>query len=154
MLIKSKNKNISMIRNQKGFSLLEILIALTLLIGAGVFVAGNVLDSLYEGQVDSAKIQMNAFSARLKEYKRHCYRYPTTEQGLEALIEKPTSGPECKRYNPNGYIADGTLPDDPWGTPYFYESDGRKYNIISYGVDGMEGGEEQDKDIYLFEKKE
>ena len=100
----SNLKNIKPIVDQKGFSLIEILIALALLAGAGTFVAGKIFDSLYEGQVESTKIQMSSLADRLKEFRRHCSTYPTTEQGLEALIEKPSGGKECKRYNPGGYI--------------------------------------------------
>ena len=150
-----KQINKSSLINNKGFSLLEILIALALLATAGAFVAGKVFDSLHEGRVNSAKIQMNSLAGLLKEYRRHCYRYPTTEQGLEALIEKPSSGPECKKYNPSGYIEKGVVPNDPWENSFSYESDnGKKFNIVSYGADGLEGGEEEDKDIYLYEQKE
>lgn len=153
MFFTERDKRKSTINNQQGFSLLEILIALILLAGAGTFVAGKIFDQFHEGRVESTKIQMNSLAARLKEFNRHCNRYPTTEQGLEALIEKPTSGPECKKYNPGGYIDGDVLPNDPWDTPYFYESDGRKFNIISFGADGIEGGEEKDKDISLYDKK-
>ena len=149
-----KKNNVSK-TGQEGFSLLEILIALILLAGAGTFVAGKIFDQFHEGRVESAKIQMSSLAARLKEFNRHCNRYPTTDQGLEALIEKPGSGPECKKYNPGGYIDGGILPDDPWDSPYFYESEnGRKFNIVSFGADGVEGGEDKDKDIYLYDKKE
>ena len=81
---------------------------------------------------------MNSLAARLKELIIATVIGTTTDQGLEALIEKPSSGPECKKYNPGGYIDGGVLPNDPWDTPYFYESDGRKFNITSFGADGIE----------------
>ena len=154
MFSNNQERKFNPLKNQQGFSLLEILIALILLAGAGTFVAGKIFDQFHEGRVESTKIQMSSLAARLKEFNRHCNRYPTTEQGLEALIEKPTSGPECKRYNPGGYIDGGVLPNDPWDTPYYYESDGRKFNITSFGGDGVEGGEEKDQDISLYEKKD
>lgn len=135
-------------QNQRGFSLIEILIALTLLAIAGTFVVGKFMDSLYEGQVKSTKIQMSNMEGLLKEFRRKCGFYPTSEQGLEALVTKPTSGRECKDYPPNGFI-DGDLPKDPWDGDFVYESDGRNYNIYSYGADGEPGGEETDADIYL-----
>ena len=83
----------------------------------------------------------------LREYKRKCGRYPTTDQGLDALIAAPTSGKTCKRYPPNGFI-DGNLPVDPWDTEFDYTSDGKRYELISYGADEEEGGEDEaDKDI-------
>ena len=138
----------------KGFSLIEILIALTLLGLAGTFVAGKIFDSLYEGQVKSTKIQMRHISDRLKEFRRHCGYYPSTDQGLEALINKPTGGRECKRYAPNGYIDGDMVPKDPWDEDFVYEcEDGKTFNIYSYGQDLEEGGEGKDADILLFEKK-
>lgn len=135
-------------QSQKGFSLIEILIALTLLAIAGTFVVGQFMDSLYEGQVKSTKIQMSNLEGLLKEFRRKCNFYPTSEQGLEALVTKPTSGRECKDYPPNGFI-DGDLPKDPWDNDFVYESDGRSYNIFSYGADAEPGGEGNDADIYL-----
>lgn len=135
-----------------GFSLIEILVALTLLGIAGAFVAGRIFDQLHEGRVRAAKIQMQSFQARLQDYRRRCGAYPTTDQGLEALISEPTSGRPCRSYPPNGFIEGGQLPDDPWGHPYIFESDGREFNIISYGADNAPGGEGQDRDIYLFDQ--
>jgi len=140
--------------SQSGFSLIEILIALALLAGAGTFVAGKIFDQLYEGQVESTKIQMSSLADRLKEFRRHCGSYPTTEQGLNALIEKPAGGRDCKRYNPGGYIEGGQLPKDPWDEDFIYESDGRKFNMFSLGQDRAEGGEDKDADIYLYDKKD
>lgn len=135
--------------SQAGFSLIEILIALTLLGLAGTFVAGQIFQQLHEGRVQAAKIQMNNFSGLLKDYKRKCGIYPTSEQGLDALVSKPSAGRECKNYPAAGFIEDGQLPQDPWDNDYQYVSDGRTYNIFSYGNDGLEGGEGEDADVYL-----
>ncbi|MCO4792339.1 MAG: type II secretion system major pseudopilin GspG [Bacteriovoracaceae bacterium] len=139
-------------KSQSGFSLIEILVALTLLGLAGTFVAGKIFDQLHEGRVKSARIQMSSFKARLQEFRRKCGAYPTTDQGLESLISKPTSGRECKSYPPNGFIEGDAIPLDPWDNDYVYESDGKKFDIISYGNDGSEGGEDQDTDISLNKK--
>jgi general secretion pathway protein G len=136
---------------QRGFSLLEILIALTLVALTGTFVVGKIMDSLHEGKLTTAKIQMNGLSERFKEFYRHCSFYPTTDQGIQALITKPTGGRECKRYAPNGYLEDNKIPQDPWDTDFNYESDGRTFNIWSYGGDSQEGGSDKDADIYLRE---
>jgi len=133
--------------SQDGMSLIEILIALTLLGLAGTFVAGKVTESLAEGQVQTAKIQIRSISERLKEFRRDCNFIPTTDQGLEALVEKPTGGRECKRYAPGGYIDGGKVPLDPWDGEYIYESDGKTFTILSYGADNAEGGEGTDADI-------
>ncbi len=147
-----QNFNEKIRKSHQGFSLIEILIALTLLGIAGAFVAGKVLDQLHEGEVKSAKIQMSNLDARLKEFRRKCGFYPTTEQGLEALVTKPSGGRECKDYPPNGFIEDNIVPKDPWNNDFVYESDGKSVNILSYGPDGEAGGEGNDVDIYLREK--
>lgn len=136
---------------RQGFSLAEILVALTILSIAMAFVGQNVYKSLQEGKVSAAKIQMQNFSNALAEFRRHCNFYPTTDQGLEALVSKP-SGRECKRYSPGGYL-DKEVPLDPWDTEYLYTSDGNNFNIISLGGDQQEGGEAFDADISLNEKR-
>lgn len=135
------------VNSQAGMSLVEILIALTLLALAGTFVVSNVIDSLREGEINSAKIQIQKLGEVLTDYRRKCGLYPTTEQGLDALVSPPTTGRECKRYPPNGFIQGGKIPQDPWGYEFAYNSDGRNYEIISYGPDGIEGGEGTDADI-------
>ncbi len=134
--------------NQAGMSILEILIALTLLGLAGTFVAGKVFENLQDGKVQTAKIQIKSLSDRLKEFRRDCNFFPTTDQGLDALLNKPEGGGrECKRYSPTGYIDGGKIPLDPWDGEYIYESDGRTFTITSLGADNAEGGEGYDADI-------
>jgi general secretion pathway protein G len=135
------------IKSQQGFSILEILIGLMLIALAGTFVATKVLDRLEEGRQLTATTQIRKLGESLEDFRRHCGFYPTAEQGLDALIEKPTGGRECKRYAPGGYISSNRIPADPWETEYEYQSDGRSYTIISFGADGMEGGEGFDADI-------
>jgi general secretion pathway protein G len=137
-----------LIRSHRGFSLIEILIALTLLAIAGTFVAGKIFEQLEEGKTNAAKIQLQALEGRLKEFRRHCNFYPTSDQGLEALINKPSGGRECKRYLSGGYLEGGEVPVDPWEQPYVYESDGKKINISSGGPDETPGTED---DIFLHE---
>jgi len=143
-MFKTFNK---IMKSQQGMSLIEILIALTLLAIAGTFVAGRVFEQLQEGQINSAKIQIKSLSDRLKEFRRDCGFFPTTDQGFDALIEKPTGGRECRRYAPGGYIEGGKIPRDPWDNEFIYESDGKTFTIMTYGSDGMEGGEGADADI-------
>jgi general secretion pathway protein G len=136
------------LKSQAGMSLIEILIALTLMGIAGTFVAGKVYENLQDGQVQAAKIQIKSLSDRLKEFRRDCNFLPLTDQGLDALIEKPTGGRECKRYAPTGYIEGGKVPVDPWDGEYIYESsDGKTFTITSLGADNAEGGEGADADI-------
>ena len=137
----------------KGFTLVEILVALTLLGLLGTFVGGKIMQQLHQGNVDATKIQMNQLKARLQEFRRVCYFYPTEEQGLQALVEKPTVGRECARYPSDGFIANGMIPPDPWGFPYEYLYGGKNYNIVSRGADGLEGGIDNDADIFLNKPK-
>lgn len=135
------------LKSQAGMSLIEILIALTLLALAGTFVGGKVFEQLQEGKVQSAKIQMKSLGERLKEFRRDCNFLPTTDMGLDALINKPEGGRECKRYAPGGYIEGGKIPVDPWDAEFIYESDGKTFSIKSYGADNAEGGEGSDADL-------
>ncbi len=133
--------------NQKGMSLIEILIVITLIAVAGSFVATKVFDRMQEGNQMAAKAQINGLKSMMEDYRRYCNQYPTTDQNLDALIAKPTSAPECKNYPASAFIADGRVPKDPWGNPYNYESDGKTYLITSYGQDGKPEGDNFDKDI-------
>lgn len=136
------------LNSQRGMSLIEILIALTLLAVGGTMVTTTVLDRLDEGNKTATITQIRGLGSILLDYKRKCGLYPTSDQGLEALVEKPTGGKECKRYPSNGFINTGKVPTDAWESDFYYESDGRKYTIISYGKDLEEGGDgEYDADI-------
>ncbi len=134
--------------DSRGFSLMEILIVLTLMGVVIGFVGTSLSNKLQEGRISSAKIQIKNFEDLLKNYDRDCNQFPTTEQGLIALVEKPTQGPPCDKYSMGGYMdSKGKVPQDPWGNDYAYESDGKTFVIISYGKDGDEGGEKFDADI-------
>ena len=142
--VSSKQKNhLNILKNQVGMSLIEILIAITLLGIVGGIVVKNVVDSLEEGKQGAARLQMQSFRSALVDFKRRCGFFPTEDQGLDALVEAPTSGRECKRYRS---ILE-KVPLDPWDNPYVYKTDGRDYEIISLGADGFEGGDEFDRDI-------
>jgi general secretion pathway protein G len=151
---KASKKFFKSVKNSAGMTLIEILIALTLISLMGTFIAGKVFQQLHEGKVKAAMIQMKGFEAQLKEFKRKCGFYPNTEQGLDALLTKPSGGRECKNYPNEGFLDADEIPADPWENEYEYVSDGRKFNIISYGNDGMEGGEDEDADISLRKQKE
>lgn len=131
---------------EKGFSLIEMLIVMALMALVGTFVATNVIRKYDQAKVDAAKIQIKQLGVILDDFRRVCGFYPTTADGLEALIKPPTSR-ECKNYDPEGFIKDRKVPLDPWNNNFFYESDGAKYVLKSYGSDGKEGGDGFDKDI-------
>lgn len=134
------------LRLSPGFTLLEILIVLTLLGIIVTFVGGKISDNFQRGKIEATRIQINILRDRLKEYERDCNNFPTTEQGLEALVQQPAGG-ACPKYAPGGYLEGNKVPQDPWGVDYGYQSDGKTFTIISYGKDGVEGGENFDADI-------
>ena len=131
---------------KRGFSLIEIMIVMTLLGLIGTFAAQNFIARQQEGNRKGAKILMQQIRTSLDDYFRTCSSYPTDGQGgLDALVSKPADG-SCKDYDPNGYLK--KVPKDPWGMNFIYESqDGRKYILKSLGGDKKEGGEGNDKDI-------
>lgn len=129
--------------NQRGMSLVEILIVITLMAVVGTIAATQVTERMQEGYQNTARTQINTFKGMLEDYRRYCNYYPTTEQGLDALVAKPTSAPDCPNYPASGFLKDGKLPRDPWDTPYDYQSpdNGKTFVITSFGRDKVEGGE-------------
>jgi general secretion pathway protein G len=110
-------------------------------------VGQNVLARMEEARRTTARTQIKSFENALEMYRLHNGVYPTTQQGLEALVRKPTAAPVPKRYPAEPYMKD--IPDDPWGNPYIYRCPGEKgvYDIISTARTGEEGGEGLDADI-------
>ena len=141
-----ENKNNK--KNQAGFSLIEIMIVMGIM-GLLVAVVGpNLISKFQKAKVDTTRVQMKTLSGLLKSYRLDCNLYPTTDQGLEALATKPTSGTECKNYAPGGYIG-GKIPHDGWDKDFLYTSDGATFEIKSLGGDMKPGGTENDADIIV-----
>lgn len=134
----------------KGFSLIEIMIAITILGLVMALVGTNVLKRLDEAKVQATRNQIKALEGALQDYYRQNGSYPTTDQGLQALVEKPTSGKIPKNWSA-GYLGKdegAKVPLDSWSNDFVYRSDdGYKFEIISRGADGEEGGEEIAADI-------
>lgn len=130
-----------------GFTLIEILIVLTLLGLIGTFAVRNLMGSRQEGNKRATKIMMQQLRTALDDYFRICNAYPTPAQGgLNALITKPADN-SCPDYDPSGFLKAKNVPKDAWGSEFIYDSDGRKYVLKSLGADKKEGGEGYDKDI-------
>ena len=136
-----------LIKPEDGFTLVEILVVIALLGMIGTFVVTQLTSRFNRAKVDSTKIQMRQLANVLDIYRLDCGIYPTTEQGLEALLSQPEGEPECSNYDPNGYLKSKSPPKDGFGKGFLYESDGNSYEIISLGNNGKEGGEGIDKDI-------
>jgi general secretion pathway protein G len=128
-----------LLNNKRGFSLVEIMIVVAI-IGLLVSTMGSrIFGGLDKAKVQNAKVMMRKFADALEMYSTDCNTYPTTEQGLEALVAEPQGQPACDSWGPVSYMK--KIPKDPWGRPYIYESDGMEFNIISLGKDKREGGE-------------
>lgn len=142
-----ENRIVKIARNEQGFTLTELLIVVAIIGMIGTFVAQNVISKYGKAKVDSTKIQMRNLGTVLDDFKRECGFYPTTDQKLDALVTKPTSGRECKNYDPEGYIKGKKIPKDGWNNDFIYDSDGNKYSLKSLGNDNAEGGAGNDADI-------
>ena len=134
---------------QQGFTLIEILVVVTILAILGALVVPKIMDRPNDARVMAAKQGVSAVMSALKMYKLDNGRYPSTEQGLKALVEKPTSDPAPSNWKSGGYFDKPQLPKDPWGHDYVYLNPGMKgeIDVLSYGADGQSGGEGYDADI-------
>jgi general secretion pathway protein G len=135
--------------NNKGFTLLEIIVVVFILSLLAAIVAPKIMGRTDDARIAEAKIQIRNFETALKLFKLDNGFYPGTEQGLAALVERPISGQIPQKYREGGYLEQKKIPLDPWGNPYMYISPGINgdFDIISYGADGKEGGEGKNADI-------
>ena len=132
---------------QSGFTLIEIMVVVVILAVLGALVVPQILSKVDQARVTAAKTDIRTISGALDTYRLDNFKYPTTEQGLEALVHQPTD-PSITNYAAGGYL--NKVPRDPWGNPYLYVSpgaNGRDYDITTYGRDGKPGGEGPDADI-------
>jgi general secretion pathway protein G len=144
------------IGNQAGFSFIELMVVVIILgILAGAIVP-RYMDKADKAKIVKAQVDIAAIETSLKMYKLDNGFYPTTEQGLLALIEKPTTDPVPRSWNENGYFEKKRVPKDPWGTEYVYLCPGvhGTFDLISYGADSESGGEGINADITNWEAQE
>lgn len=132
---------------QQGFTLIEIMVVVAIIAILGAAVVPLIMDRPNEARVVKAKNDIGTLGSALELYKLDNFNYPSTDQGLLSLVEKPTGDPEPQNWKTGGYIQ--KLPKDPWGREYIFISpgEGGDYDIVSLGSDGAEGGEEFDADI-------
>lgn len=128
-----------------GFTLIEIMVVVIILGILGAVVVPNIIGRPDDARITAAESDIRTLANALDYYRLDNLNYPSTDQGLEALVEKPSGFPEPKNYNPDGYIK--KLPTDPWGSPYIYEQRERSFELYSLGGDGAEGGEALGRDI-------
>ncbi len=134
-------------RAQGGFSLVEILVVLVIMGLLISVVAPTVLNRADEARIQKAYADFKAIETALKIYRLDNYVYPSTEQGLEALVTPSNLDPQPRNFKEGGYLQE--LPVDPWGRPYLYMSPGEhgEVDLYSLGADGLSGGEGQNADI-------
>jgi len=132
---------------QSGFTFIVVMVVLAIIVDMLALVAGNVIGNAGEARIKTTTSQIKLIENSLDLYKLDNYTYPTTEQGLEALITKPSGSPEPKNWKSGGYLKGGKLPQDAWGNEFVYFYESGSYEILSLGADGQEGGEEELGDI-------
>ena len=137
----------------KGFTLIELLVVILILGLLAGIIGPRLFGHTDEAKQTKARVQIENLSTALKMYKIDNARFPTTEQGLEALVIQPQSGNIPKKWKKGGYLAKKQIPQDPWGNDYIYLSPGvhDDFDITSYGADGAPGGEDVNKDINSWE---
>ena len=146
-------KFISICQDEKGFSFLELMVVVVILGILATYIAPRFMGRTDDAKIVKAKVDIASLETALKLYKLDSGSYPTTEQGLLALVEKPSTEPIPSNWNEKGYLEKNRVPKDPWGREYLYLCPGvhDDYDLISYGADGAPGGDGKNKDINSWE---
>ncbi len=139
--------------DSRGFTLIELMVVIIILGILAMYVGPKIMGRPEEAKQVKAKVDISALETALKLYKLDSGVYPSTEQGLQALVEKPETGNVPTKWREGGYLEKNKVPKDPWGNEFVYISPGvhGDFDIISYGSDGVPGGEGQNKDINNWE---
>ncbi len=133
-----------------GFTLVEILVVIAIISLLAGVVLLNIAPQIGMGSQAAAKAQIQVLSSAATTYRMAHGRYPTQQQGLDALVRKPSQEPIPENYPDGGYLSGRTVPPDPWKRPYIYLIPGRQnenFEILSYGADGEPGGSSADADV-------
>ena len=133
----------------RGFTLIELLVVLVILGLIASVIGPRVVGYLGGAKTDTAKLQIEELGAALDLYKLEVGRYPTTEEGLQALVQAPAGTAGWR----GPYLKKKLVPKDPWGNPYRYAAPGQHgvYDVYSYGADNRQGGEDENKDVLSWE---
>ncbi|OIO77734.1 MAG: type II secretion system protein GspG [Hydrogenophilales bacterium CG03_land_8_20_14_0_80_62_28] len=137
----------NMNKAERGFTLIEIMVVVIILGVLAALIVPKVMGRPDEARVTAARQDISTLMQALKIYRLDNQRYPSTEQGLAALVQKPTGEPAARNWKPGGYLE--RLPNDPWDNPYQYLNPGvhGEIDVLSLGADGQPGGEGMDADI-------
>jgi general secretion pathway protein G len=133
----------------RGFTLIEIVVAVAILAILASIVVPRVLGRVDDANIAKARTEISVLSSALNLYKLDNFAYPSSDQGLQALVARPSGSPEARNWRAGGYLEGGRVPKDPWGRDYQYLSPGQRgeFDVYSLGRDGRPGGEGVDADI-------
>jgi general secretion pathway protein G len=139
--------------DSRGFTLIELMVVVIILGILALYIGPKIMGEPEKAKRVKAKMDIASLETALKMYKLDTGLYPTTEQGLQALIEKPETGTIPKKWREGGYLEKGKVPKDPWGNEFVYLAPGLHgdFDLISYGIDGVPGGEGDNQDINNWE---
>jgi general secretion pathway protein G len=139
-----KNRS-KLIKDVKAFTLIELMVVVVILGLLAALVAPKVIDKLGKANTNAAYTQIHLLGTALDSFRLDMGRYPTSSEGLEALMSSPSGGDNWS----GPYLKKEEIPDDPWGKPYIYQSPGDHgdYDLYSFGADGSEGGDNDNRDI-------
>jgi general secretion pathway protein G len=145
--------NFSLHSDNRGFSLIELMVVVIILGILAMYIGPKLMGRTEDAKITQTRVQIESLETALKLYKLDNGVYPGTEQGLQALVEQPDTGVLPRKWRKGGYLEKGRVPKDAWGNEYIFLAPGTggDYDIISYGADGVPGGEDENKDINNWE---
>jgi len=143
------------LKNRSGFTLIEIMVVIVILAMLAALVGPKLMGRTDDAKIQTTRTQIGNLETALKFYKLDNGVYPSTEQGLNALVSKPTVGVIPKSYKDGGYLEKKQVPKDGWGNDYLYVSPGEHgdYDLFSYGADGAKGGDSKNSDLNNWDTK-
>ncbi|KAA0891751.1 type II secretion system major pseudopilin GspG [Oryzomonas rubra] len=143
------------LNNRRGFTLIEIMVVIVILALLAALVGPKIMGRTDDAKIQTTKTQIRNLESALKLYKLDNGAYPSTEQGLNSLVTKPTVGAIPKNFKEGGYLESKNVPKDGWGNDFLYVSPGEHgdYDLYSYGADGAKGGDGKNADINSWDLK-